>query len=381
MFSICCELDRLGLQNIIIHSTPDTETHKNNAKKSYSVPFLDDFSMRRRGALKREIQSIINKEKPDLIYLHNIHNPYVVDMLTGAVPVIKFLHDHELYCPKKTRILNGNLCINSNNLICLINAFRGDGYRCMERRKLSIIARKTMLMVLTKYVHKKVHTFVVASEHIKNNLVSSGYAKSRIEVIPYFIRVPPKAQRERENNTILFVGRLLPDKGLEILLDILTLLKEGFRCVIVGQGIASYESMLRAKIKDGGLGRRVKLVGWCDNKDLGKYYSDASLFALPSMWPEPFGIVGIEAMAHALPVVAFNVGGIADWLQDKKTGFLIERGNKNSFAQKIDLLLADRSLQTRLGQNAYERAIQYYDKAGHMEKLLAVFNKAALREK
>lgn len=381
LFSVCRELGRTGFKNIVIHGSSSTDTHKNIVERSYGIPFLDDFDRCRRRPVTNEIQSIIKEEKPDIVYLHNMHNPYVVDVLTAALPVVKFVHDHELYCIKTTRMLNGKLCTNSWHLICLVNAFRGDGYRCMERRRLSIIARKTKLMVLTKYIHKKIRRFVVASEHIKNNLVSQGYAKNKIDVIPYFTETPKGVKRERGNNTILFVGRLLTEKGPDILIDVLTLLKESFRCVIVGRGSPHYESILRAKIKDRRLGGRIELVGWCDNRDLGKYYTDAALFAFPSIWPEPFGIVGIEAMAHSLPVIAFNVGGIPDWLKDGKTGFLIERGDKISFAQKIDLLLTDKFLQAELGRNAHERALQYYGKDSHIKKLVAVFQDVVKTDK
>jgi glycosyltransferase involved in cell wall biosynthesis len=326
------------------------------------------------------MQSITKTEKPDIIYLHNIHNPYLVDMLIGCAPVIKFVHDHELYCLKTTRVLNGKLCNNSKSFVCLINALRGDGYRCMEQRQLSNIIRKTKFMVLNKHVHKKIHVFIAASEHMKHNLVSQGYPKNSIEVIPYFIEIPKKTHRIPKKNIILFVGRLLPEKGLDILIDILALLKKEFRCIIVGEGSKSYEYQLRANIKNKSLNSRVELVGWCENEDLSRYYQDSSLCVFPSMWPEPFGIVGIEAMAHALPVIAFNVGGISDWLKHNKTGFLVERGDKRSFAQKIDLLLTDEHLQKELGWNAYQRVLRHYTKARHIEKLLSIFTEVAERQ-
>jgi len=79
-------------------------------------------------------------------------------------------------------------------------------------------------------------------------------------------------------------------------------------------------------------------------------------------------------MAHGRPAISFNVGGIPEWLEDEKTGFLIERMDIEGFARKMDLLLKNKSLRHELGQNAYKRASAIYNKKNHIKKLIHVFN-------
>ena len=138
--------------------------------------------------------------------------------------------------------------------------------------------------------------------------------------------------------------------------------------------------MLRNKVKEKNLENNVEFLGWVDNKCLGEYYAESAFLAVPSVWPEPFGIVGIEAMSHSRPVISFNVGGISEWLEDNKTGFLVERNNKKDFARKMELLLKDKALRNELGRNAYERASAVFNRANHVQKLISIFNEVIDRK-
>lgn len=257
----------------------------------------------------------------------------------------------------------------------MVNALRGNGYRCMGgRSKPGMIVRKSRQLVLNKRAHHKIKKFIVASHHMKNNLISLGYRADRIRVIPYFTDIPDSVTQANERNNILFAGRLSPEKGLDIFIDILALVKTDFRCVIIGDGPSHYVSMLRERVRDRGLDNNVEFLGWVDNKNLGKYYEEAAFLVVPSVWPEPFGIVGIEAMSHSRPVISFDVGGIPEWLEDYKTGFLVERNNKKEFAGKMELLLRDKALRNELGRNAYERASEIFNKPRHVQTLISVLN-------
>ncbi|MFX0203054.1 MAG: glycosyltransferase family 4 protein [Candidatus Hodarchaeota archaeon] len=374
LYNICSVLRLMGHKNIVLHDESNSGTHFDIADKKYAVPFLDNFDRHLRGKLQSQIKSIVNREKPDLIYLHNIHNPYVVEVLTDLRPVVKYVHDHELYCPKTNRLLNDSLCRNRAPIKCIINAFRGDGYRCMGRRTQPLtIGKKIRQMLKNRSVHRKIEKFIVASQHMKQNLLSFGYHRKEIEILPYFTEICKKATPKNGEKTILFVGRIFPEKGIDLLINSLSLLKENFHFMIIGDGNPDYVNTLHQKIERTRLDDRTTFVGWIDNCYLDKYYNKAALLVVPSLWPEPFGIVGIEAMSHGLPVVAFNVGGISEWLEDNKTGFLIERGDINTFAQRVDLLLKDRSLRIEFGQNAYQRALTLYNKENHIKRLVSIF--------
>ena len=93
----------------------------------------------------------------------------------------------------------------------------------------------------------------------------------------------------------------------------------------------------------------------------------------PSLWAEPFGIVGIEAMARGVPVVGFNVGGVRDWLEDEKTGYLVGRNDTAAMSNRVKVLLDDSELRKRMGLAGMEKVRREFGREKHLERLLALY--------
>jgi len=89
------------------------------------------------------------------------------------------------------------------------------------------------------------------------------------------------------------------------------------------------------------------------------YYSDASVAVVSSAWPEPFGAVGLEAMRYGLPLVAFDAGGVKEWLMDGVSGFLVPHMDRAQFAARIEHLLRDKSLARQMGAPVRTGEIQF----------------------
>ena len=108
-------------------------------------------------------------------------------------------------------------------------------------------------------------------------------------------------------------------------------------------------------------------------KEINKYLADSDIVVMPSMIPESFGLVGIEAMASGKPVVAFDAGGIREWLADGETGYLVERGDVRGMAERISRLLKNSSLAKRMGEKGKELVEKYYRRDIHLPGLLDVY--------
>jgi glycosyltransferase involved in cell wall biosynthesis len=100
---------------------------------------------------------------------------------------------------------------------------------------------------------------------------------------------------------------------------------------------------------------------------------------MPSRWPEPFGIVGIEAMAQSRPVVASKVGGIPDWLDDGETGRLVPAGDASALAAAITSVLDDEEWAGQLGTAAWRR-VGRFSVAAHLEQLDRAYEQALQHE-
>jgi glycosyltransferase involved in cell wall biosynthesis len=171
--------------------------------------------------------------------------------------------------------------------------------------------------------------------------------------------------------SILFAGRLEPEKGLTDLLEALNLVKADWRLEVAGDG--ADRPRCEQTIRERGWSDRVRFHGWLDGAALARLYAGARLVAMPSTWPEPFGRVGLDALAYGRPVVAYNVGGISSWLEDGRSGYLVSLHDRSALASRIEALLDDAELAAGLGRYGARVALERFGAAGHIEALIENF--------
>jgi D-inositol-3-phosphate glycosyltransferase len=156
-----------------------------------------------------------------------------------------------------------------------------------------------------------------------------------------------------ETPTLLFVGRLDPIKGIDLLLESVALLRTPAQLLVVGgdpNGDAEVER-LRARAAELGLADRVRFPGAVPQADLPTYYHAVDAVVVASRY-ESFGLVAVEALASGAPVVASAAGGLPSIITDGENGLLVRWRSPQAFAERIDLLLEDDALRARLRANA-----------------------------
>jgi glycogen synthase len=174
------------------------------------------------------------------------------------------------------------------------------------------------------------------------------------------------------------VGRLEANKGFGDLIDALALaapdLGDSWAWVLVGEGSLMPE--LQARAASLGLRERVLFAGGVSDETLHNLYARADLFAHPSHY-EGSSLVTLEAMCHALPVVASRVGGIPDKVSEGETGHLIEPGDVRALAQHIINLSGSPGRGKEMGARGADRVAGEFSWARSMERLLVVFSEVA----
>jgi glycosyltransferase involved in cell wall biosynthesis len=180
---------------------------------------------------------------------------------------------------------------------------------------------------------------------------------------------------------ILFVGNLIPRKGLHFLLQALSQLprEEWLLDVVGGTAVSpAYTRRLQYQIGEAGLTRRVILHGEVSNEKLAHQYRRHHLLIVPSQY-EGFGIVYLEAMGFGLPAIGTSMGAAGEIIQDGRNGYVIHQGNSAVFAQRIRYLSKNREELARLSWNARQTYLDWPGWAESMAKVRAFLHRAVCR--
>ncbi len=216
-----------------------------------------------------------------------------------------------------------------------------------------------------------------------------GAPAERIVVVPGWVGLPPPerdggeaafraAHGLADGKVLLFVGRLLPVKGLNYLIEALTLTRTAPVLVVIGGEAPGYPGTLESlvqQVKRLGLERRVLFLGRFEHEALADAYAAADLFVLPSLG-EGLPIALLEAMAHGRCVLATDVPGSRDVVKDGVNGALAPARDPGALAAKIDALLADGDLRARLGAHARRDVEQKYAPGPVLDRILEVYRQA-----
>jgi glycosyltransferase involved in cell wall biosynthesis len=187
----------------------------------------------------------------------------------------------------------------------------------------------------------------------------------------------PRERAPGDPLRVLTVARLEPRKGQEVLLEAVAQLRRDGHEVsleVVGDGPARERAERRAE--ELGIAGSVTFAGAVDRERVADHYARADVFCLPS-FAEGVPVVLMEAMASGLPVVATQVMGIPELVQDGRTGRLVPPGRADALATALRELAADGDLVARLGEAARRRVVQDYALADSAAALEALFRRTA----
>ena len=319
------------------------------------------------------VHSVLQQFAPDLVYLHQPPSLELLEtILNSGLPVVRMVHDHGLYCMRQYKYdyLTRRICTRPLSPFCLFPclAFLGrNPSGGFPIRWVSYAAKKREIAL-----NQRCHRFVVYSQYLKQELVRNGFDPHKIELcVPLWLDSDQVVHSNfGPRNLILFAGQLIRGKGLDVLLHALAKVRTHFECEIFGDG--GHRRHCEQLSRRLGLENRVRFRGYVLPAELAECYREASIFVMGSLWPEPFGMAGPEAMRHSLPVVAFDAGGIREWLTDGENGYLVPWKNAELFAARLEQLLHDKELARRLGRRGFE-TVQKYDCCRQVDRLEQVF--------
>jgi glycosyltransferase involved in cell wall biosynthesis len=321
---------------------------------------------------KRKLEQVIEIEKPDIIHLNNFAHqisPSILDTIVRhKIPSVMTMTDFKMVCPVYSLYRNGKpceLCRNRHFYNCVFN-------RCTKKS-----FSKSMINTIEMYLHHsllhiygKVDCFISPSKFLMSKLKNMGF-QYPIRHLPNFVdtNILKHLPTKKNQDLIVYIGRLSPEKGLHTLIDAIKKTNAGLR--IIGDGPMREE--LEKHVSFLGLTERIHFLGYRNRVEITEETVRAIASVCPSVCYENNPLSVIESFALSVPVLGSRIGGIPELVKDGETGYTFEPGNIADLSDKIRLILSDPVKAEEMGHNGRQLAIKSYDAAVFYPLLMEIY--------
>ena len=313
---------------------------------------------------REQMRLLIRESRPDLAHIHNIYaqlSPSILDALRDRdIPTVMTVHDYHLVAP--------------NYMLWSHNRIENWGKTGLIRTTLSRFHKDSLAASFAQALTYKLHRwrfsyqrgidrFICPSEFVRQQMIKGGFAEDRVVTIPHFL-VPPKPSQPPY---ILFVGRLVTEKGAEVLLHAMRELPN-VKCKILGDGPDM--KRLREWARDM---PNVEFLGWRSGEPAWYLYQNARAVVVPSLWYEVFGLVALEAMAAGTVVIASDIGGLTEVVEDGVTGRLFPAGDVEALRAHIVDMIEDPDRAQEMGQAGRKKVETEFNPELHYQRIMEVY--------
>ena len=305
---------------------------------------------------------------PTVIHAHQFNDPEVVEFMQLSAPVVLSAHGYTACTSGVHYFRPGQECTRPHGLGCVPNvALRGCAHTRHVRSWPATYKRTSRAVEALKRADLAVSYSSAVDRHLSVNGVT------RRRMIPLFTTmVPTSGSGHSTRRRVVFAGRIIAPKGVGILIRAARTVDAEF--VICGDGLGW--APMRRLAQRLGVAERMSFTGWLSAEELARELAEASVVAMPSLWPEPFGLVGIEALAAGRPVVASFTGGVGDWLEDGVNGLCVRPGDPPALARALNELLADPTRQQAMGAAGKRMVAERFSAQHHLTALMDAYRSA-----
>jgi len=319
----------------------------------------------------KAILNQLSQSSYDLVHIQNFF-PLISPSVHYAakskgLPVIQTLRNYRLLCPNALFFREGKVCED-----CMGKPIPYPGviHRCYRQDLAASAVTAAMITVhrVLQTWEKQVDCFITLTHFSRNKFIEGGFPAEKIVVKPNFV-YPDPGEGEGKGGYALFVGRLSVEKGLDTLLEAWTRLNPPYPLKIVGDGPwAPYVEGLAAQYP------HVEWLGRRPMAEVHELMGNATFLIFTSKWYETFGRVAVEAFAKGTPVVAANIGAIAELVEDRYTGLLFEPGNAVDLAAKVEWMLTRPQAVVQMRQNTRHEFETKYTAPVNYQRLMEIYS-------
>jgi len=286
-----------------------------------------------------------------------------------GVPVVQTLHNYRLLCNNAYFFRDGRVC---EDCLGKFVPFPGVVHACYRENRAGSAVVAAMLTVhrAMRTWSNMVDVYIALTEFARQKFIEGGLPAEKIMIKPNFV-YPDLGQGEGSGGYAIFVGRLSPEKGIDTLLTTWKTLGSKIPLKIVGDGPLSPQVAEAAE--------RFPGVEWLGRRPLKEVYEligEAAFLVFPSEWYETFGRVAIEAFAKGTPVIAANIGAIAELIDNGRTGILYCPGQPEDLRTKVEWALTHPSELAQMRKEARAEFEAKYTAEQNYQILMSVYERA-----
>lgn len=314
-----------------------------------------------------EVGALIRDFQPDVLHVHNTF-PLISPSIYSAaarrgVPVVQTLHNFRLVCPQAMMLRDGRPCESCVGRLPWPGVVHGC-YRG-SRAQTGVLAAMLATHRAAGTWRRRIQRYIALNEFCRERFVAGGLPAERIRVKPNFVDLPLLEPMPRLG--FLFVGRLSPEKGTQVLAD-----------------ATSYED-LRSSVRVAGTGPdeaalaghpRLQMLGALSPGSVYEEMRRAVALVMPSIWYENFPRTLVEAFALGLPVIASRLGALASLVEDGRTGLLFTPGHAGDLASKLRWAENHPDRMAAMGQAARRHYERHLGRGENLRQLLQIYREA-----
>ena len=318
----------------------------------------------------RGIATVVDQFRPDVVHCHNIYHqlsPSILHPLgERKLRVVMTLHDYKLACPTYQMLDHGKPCDA---------CFGGHFHQAVLRRCKDDSLLASAAVAMESWAHTTfdaydpVATFICPSRFMLESMKRARVFPERLRHVPHFVDVPDEFVPSTDS-TVVFVGRLSAEKGVDTLITAVGALGGAARLEIAGTGPAHGDlEDLADRVAKG----RVKFHGRLDRSSVEALMRRSACVVVPSRWYENQPMTVLEAMAAGRPVIATGLGGLPELIDDGVDGRIVPPDDPKALAEVLGQVVADPETAERMGRAAREKAISQFSAERHFGQLSRIY--------
>ena len=321
---------------------------------------------------RRKLRRLQRVGSFDFWQIHNVFpalSPGVYEeAFEMRIPILHFLHNYRMSCVNGMFLNHGapcHACIGGNFATALATGCWHDS-RLQSGYMGAVMTRVRWIGVL-----KRINRWVAISAAQKRLHVAMGIPEDRIDVLHHFHEPTAPPPPFPESPGVAYFGRLSAEKGVDYLLRAwgrLRLKDVPFRIAGDGPERPRLEELVRKE----GL-RNVEFLGFLKGSEARRVWEKTSLAVIPSIWEEPFGMVALEAFAHARPVVAFASGGLTEIVTDRVNGLLVQPRSEEKLAEAIAEWTADHATAQAAGREGHRVLLEQFTREQWVRRIKRIY--------